>query len=133
MPIPNVTVTGPQFDYLQNNISQQSDSFTAAGGLAYSGLQYVVLLQVAAPEVDLLTPFASQYTNMDSFNSTANFTQVVASLNLHVINRGTVANIGETLASRLNRWLSDHAVLVTQTYANISSGAGFVIDPGNIL
>lgn len=132
MPIPNVTVSPATFEALQSNITAQSNQFTNAASLAHSGLDIVLVIDVEAPEIDLLSPFANHFLNLESFNSTSQFTQVVTSLNLHVINRGTVANVGETLSSRLNRWLSSNGVTVTQVYANISSGAGFIVDPANI-
>jgi hypothetical protein len=132
MPIPNITVTPSQFTDLQQNITDQAEHFNDVSDLAQSGLEIVVDLGDAAPEVDLLNPFAVHFANVESFESTSNFTQVVSALNTHVINRGTTPLPGEGLSDRLNRWLSDNSVMVTQTYANISSGAGFLIDGANI-
>jgi len=132
MPIPNTTVTPSQFDYLERNIASQYSQLGTVSSIAFSGLQYVVLLQVAAPEVDLVNPFAAQYTSMDGLNSTSNFTTIATALNLHVINRGTTLLSTDTLSTRLNRWLADNVLLVTRTFANISSGAGFFIDDANI-
>lgn len=132
MPIPNVTVTPAEFTWLQKNVSDQADVMQAVSAIAYSGLQYVVLLQVVTPEVDLVTPSHSQYQASSSFNSDSNFTSWVTSLNMHVIDRGTTLLATDTTSTRLNRWLSDNSVLVTQTYSRISSGAGFYIDLANI-
>jgi hypothetical protein len=52
---------------------------------------------------------------------------------MHVIDRGTTLLATDTTSTRLNRWLSGEGVQVTQTYARISSGAGFYIDSANIL
>jgi hypothetical protein len=133
MPIPNVTVTGDEFTWLQQNVSDQADVMQTVSAIAYSGLQYVVLLQVVTPEVDLVTPSHSQYQSSSSFNSDSNFTSWVTSLNMHVIDRGTTLLATDTTSTRLNRWLSGEGVQVTQTYARISSGAGFYIDSANIL
>jgi hypothetical protein len=132
MPIVNIPVTPVQFDYLQRNITAQSEQFFDADNLAQSGLQFVVLMQVIAPEVDLVNPFANHLVGMENLNQDSNFTAVVSSLNLHAINRGTTLGPTDTLNTRLNRYLSDNGILVTQTYARISSGAGFLIDSGNI-
>lgn len=132
MPIPNVTVTPEQFEWLQQNVTDQADVLETVSTLAYSGLQYVVLLQVVAPEVDLVNAAYANYQTQSSFESDSNFTAWVTELNLHVIERGTTFEATDTVSTRLNRWLSDNAVLVTQTYARISSGAGFYIDPANI-
>jgi len=132
MPIPNVTVTPAEFEWLQQNVSDQADVMQTVSAIAYSGLQYVVLLQVVTPEVDLVTPSHSQYQASSSFNSDSNFTSWVTSLNMHVIDRGTTLLATDTTSTRLNRWLGDNTVQVTQTYARISSGAGFYIDLANI-
>jgi hypothetical protein len=132
MPIQNIPLTPVQFDYLQHNITAQSLQFVDAADLAQSGLQFVVLLQVIAPEVDLVTPFANHLGGMENLNVDSNFTAVTSALNLHAIDRGTVAGPTDSLNTRLNRYLSDNGILVTQTYARISSGAGFLIDNANI-
>jgi hypothetical protein len=132
MPIPNTPITASDFDYLQQNITDQVAQFSEAAMLAQSGLQYVVDMNIIAPEVDLINAFYGHFVGIESLDSTANFLQVVSQLNTHVINRGTTLQPTDTFSTRLNRWLSDNGVMVTQTYANISSGAGFFIDSGNI-
>jgi hypothetical protein len=132
MPIPSVTLTPAQFTFLQQNLSDQFDQQETVTDLALSGLQYVVLLQTIAPEVDLVLPFNGHFLGQEGFESTSNYVSVVASLNNHVINRGTTLEPGDTPSDRLNRWLSDNAVLVTSTYATLSSGASYIIDPSNI-
>lgn len=132
MPIANTPLTAEQFDWLQENITDQSEQQDEAAALAQSGLEYVVLLQVVAPEVDLVTPFADHLSGMEGFVTDSNFTAVVASMNVHAINRGTTAGPTDTLDTRLNRYLDDNGIKVTQRYARISSGAGFIIDGTNI-
>lgn len=132
MPIANTPLTPAQFDFLQQNITDQSLTQDEAAALAQSGLQFVVLLQEIPPEVDLVNAFADHLINIEGLNTDSNYTAVVASLNLHAINRGTVAGPSDTFNTRLNTWLSDNSVLVSQRYARISSGAGFIIDSGNI-
>ena len=136
MAIPTTPITGAQFDILQNNISAQGDLFPAISDIAESGLNYVVIIDETIPELDLLTPFFNQYNTMTTFDTTGNFTQVVTALNQHVISRGTTALPGETSSDRLNRWLLDNGFgpgggdrKITATYARLSSGAGYIIDP----
>lgn len=132
MPISNTPLDPIEFDYLQQNITDQSFKHDEAAALAQSGLQYVVLLQDIPPEVDLVNPFADHLLQMESIQTDSNFTAVVSALNLHVIERGTTAGPTDTFSTRLNTYLTDNALLVTQRYARISSGAGFIIDSGNI-
>lgn len=150
MPIQRETITPAQFDYLQANITDQAAQFDDASAIAQSGLQYVVLLQTVAPEVDLVNAFANHLTNIEGLDSNANFLQVVSSLNSHVVSRGTTLLPGDTNSDRLNRWLSGQQqlipdglggviddpsstpVLVSTSYAELSSGAGFIIDSCNI-
>lgn len=130
MPISNTPLTKAQFEYLQQNITDVYNTIKSAGAIAQSGLQYVVNLQVAAPEVDLIIPFAQQLTRVDGLDSASNFTGIVAALNLHVITRGATTN--GTLSERLNGDYLDNngdPILVTAQYASISGQAGFVIDP----
>lgn len=130
MPIANTPLTRAQFEYLQQNITDQIEQVTEAGAIAQSGLHYVVLLQVDAPEVDLVNPFFDQLERMEGLHNTANWVPVVAALNTHAVNRGSAA-VG-TLSDRLNQYLSDNAILVTQEYASLSQEAGFTIDVCNI-
>lgn len=132
MPIPQETVLPTSYDYLQQNISFQASQFSVAAELAYSGLQYVVLLQSITPEVDLVTPFSNQYLQMESLDSASYFTQIVSSLNGHVVRRGTNPVTNESLSQRLNRWLWCNGIHVTRTYANLSSGSGWYIDECNV-
>lgn len=132
MPLPANTVTPTQFDYLQDNISMQADQLGVASDLAYSGLQYIVLLQATTPEVDLVNPAATHFTKMENADNSALFTQIVAALNNHVTIRGTNPQASESLSDRLNRWLWCNELQVTRTYATISSGAGWLIDECNI-
>jgi Putative Ig domain len=136
MPIANTPLTAVQFEALQQNITDVYHALQHAGTIAQSGLQYVVDLQTAAPEVDLVIPFYQQYLKIDGLNSVSNFTTIAASLNLHAITRGATAT-GD-LSTRLNEYLArtDNAVLgpvkVDQDYATISSAAGFLISSGHI-
>lgn len=132
MPLPQETVLPTSFDYLQQNISLQAGQFSLAAELSYSGLQHVVLLQAVTPEVDLVNPFANHFSQMESLDNAAYFTQIVSTLNGHVVRRGTNPVTNESLSQRLNRWLWCNGLLVTRTYANLSSGAGWYIDECNI-
>lgn len=132
MPIENIPLDPIDFDFLQQNITDQSDKQAEAAVLAQSGLEFVVLLQKIPCEVDLVTPYADHLVGMENLDTDSNFSGVVAATNNHVITRGTTAGPTDTLSTRLNRYLSDNSILVTQTYARISSGAGFIIDAGNI-
>ena len=132
MPIQNTPLTPAQFDALQVNITEQSEVIEGAATIAQSGLQFVVLLQEIPSEVDLVNPFADHLLSIEGLNTDSNFTAVVASLNQHLINRGTTAQTNDTFSTRLNRWFSDNGVQVSSTYARISSGAGYIIDSANI-
>ncbi len=135
MPIPSVTVTGAQFNAFAVNIKQQSDKLSNASDLAQSGLDVLVALNVPAPEIDLLDTFYNHFQQVDTLDGDSAFFQVVAALNQHVINRGTVAQAGEVPADRLNRWLATVSLgntKVPATYARISSGAGYIISCSNI-
>lgn len=133
MPIEDIPLSATDFDFLQQNITDQSFKFDESSGLAQSGLQFVVLLQKIPCEVDLVTPYANHLINIEGLETDSNFTSVTASLNTHVISRGTTLGPTDTLNTRLNRYLSDNSIMVTQRYARISSGAGFFIDSGNVL
>src|SRR5438046_2515707 len=126
MAIANTALTKAQFEYLQQNITDVYNIVKHAGTIAQSGLQYVVSLQVAAPEVDLIGPFNQQLNRIDGFDSTSNFTAIAAALNLHALTRGA-SGVG-SLSDRLNEYLSTNSVLVTADYQSISEAAGFTID-----
>jgi len=132
MPIANTPLTKDQFEFLQQNITDQVTAVTEAGIIAQSGLHYVVLLQVDAPEVDLVNPFFFQLQRTEALQAATNWIPVVAALNSHAVTRGA-GSVG-TLSDRLNQYLENggNRILVTQEYANLSLQAGFVIDPCNI-
>jgi hypothetical protein len=130
MPISNTPLTREQFEFLQQNITDQVMELTTAGTIAQSGLHYVVLLQVDAPEVDLVTPFYSQLQRTEALNTASVFLPTVSALNLHAVTRGSSGTT--TLSDGLNQYLTDNAILVSSTYANLSAQAGFIIDPCNI-
>lgn len=132
MPIANTPLTKAQFEFLQDNITDQVTTVEQAGTIAQSGLHYVVLLQVDAPEVDLVTPFFFQLQRSESLAATSNWIPVVAALNNHAILRGAPAT--GTPSERLNAYLENGGdrILVSQDYANLSAEAGFIVDPCNI-
>jgi len=132
MPIENTPLDPIQYDFLQQNITDQSSKYDEAGSLAQSGLEFVVLLQKIPCEVDLVNPFADHLLNIEGTNSDSTFSAVTSALNNHVIDRGTTQQVGDTLDTRLNRYLSNNSILVTERFARISSGAGFIIDGANI-
>lgn len=132
MPIANTPLTKAQFEFLQDNITDQVTAVTLAGTIAQSGLHYVVLLQVDAPEVDLVNPMFFQMQRSEALAAYTNWLPAVAALNTHAITRG--ASSSGTVSERLNQYLENNGdrILVSQTYANMSIQAGFTIDPCNI-
>ena len=132
MPLPQNTVTKVEFEALMGYITLEKTGFDEAQGYANSGLQYVVLMQRVTPEVDLVTPHAAHYLNLETQNNYSNFTSIVNSLNTHVVNRGTTSIPGETMSARLNRWLWCQGIRVTKVYNSISTAAGWTIDWCNV-
>ena len=91
MPIANTVLTKTEFEYLQQNITDQYNVIASAGVLAETGLHYVVLLQVDAPEVDLIDPFALQVTRSESLSDPKYFLGVVSAMDNHAITRSALA------------------------------------------
>lgn len=131
MAIPNTPLTGPEFEYLADNIVAQVEAVGSGEGLAQSGLHYIVLLQVDAPEVDLVNPFNDQLQKMENINSYSNWVQVVAALNAHGATRGAVQT--GTISDRLNAYFTSESICVSQTYADISLLTGYTIDGSHIV
>jgi hypothetical protein len=129
MPIANVVLTKEQFEFLQQNITDQYTVAQLTSVYAESGLHYVVLLQVDAPEVDLVNPFYAQLQRMDTLGVETNWTQITAQLNTHAALRGATGT--GSLTEKLNAYLENggNRILVSSTYATISAAAGFIIDP----
>ena len=130
MPITNVPLSHDQFEYLQQNVTDQVFQVMAARDIAYSGLHYCVLMQVDAPEVDLVNPFNDQLSRMDGLQNLTNWVAITTAMNTHVIVR--TSSVG-SLSDRLNAYLTAYGVLVTPTYAELSAIGGFIIDPSHIL
>lgn len=131
MPVAPTPITPSQFVALEANITAQAEQMDTIASVAQSGLQYVTLLDVTQPELDLLTPFYNHLLNIESSTSLSLFVNVTISLNNHVVQRATSATVGDQSA-RLNYYLSNNAIKVSQLYATISSGGGYYIDAGNI-
>ncbi len=132
MPIANTPLSKEEFQFLQQNITDQIETVELAGTIAQSGLHYVVLLQVDAPEVDLVQPFFFQLNRSEGLAATSNWLPAVAALNNHAIVRGGPST--GTPSERLNAYLDNDGdrILVTQEYANLTAATGIIIDPCNI-
>jgi hypothetical protein len=115
-----------------NNISDQASQMNDIAAIAQSGLEYVTLLDVTQPELDLLNPFYNHLLNIESSTALGLFQNVTKSLNNHVVQRSTSPTVGDQSA-RLNYYLQTNVLLVTNLYAQISSGAGYYIDPSHII
>jgi hypothetical protein len=132
MPVSPVPITPSQFTDLMNNISDQANQMQTIAGIAQSGLEYVTLLDVTQPELDLLYPFYNNLLNVESSTALALFQNVTKSLNNHIVQRATAPTIGDQSA-RLNYYLQTNALTVHNVYAVVSSGAGYYIDPSHIV
>lgn len=132
MPVAPVPVTPAQFTSLMNNISDQATQMNTIAGIAQSGLEYVTLLNVTQPELDLLTPFYNHLLNVESSTALGLFSNVAKSLNNHIVQRATSPITGDQSA-RLNSYLNLNVLTVTSVYATISSGGGYYIDPTHVL
>lgn len=132
MPVAPVPVSKAQFTSLMNNISDQATQMNTIAGIAQSGLEYVTLLNVTQPELDLLTPFYNHLLNVESSTALGLFSNVTKSLNNHIVQRATSPALGDQSA-RLNWYLQTETLTVTSVYATISSGGGYYIDPTYVL
>jgi len=132
MPIANTVLTKTEFEYLQQNITDQYNVIASAGVLAETGLHYVVLLQVDAPEVDLIDPFALQVTRSESLSDPKYFLGVVSAMDNHAITRSAlaIATVG-TQSAKLNAYLENggNHIMVSQEYADLALLTGITIDP----
>jgi len=131
MPVAPLPITPSQFVALEANITAQAAQMSTIASVAQSGLQYVTMLDVTQPELDLLTSFYNHLLNVESSTSLALFVNVTISLNNHIVQRATSSTVGDQSA-RLNWYLSDNAIKVSNSYALISSGGGYYIDPSHI-
>jgi hypothetical protein len=132
MPVSPVPITPSQFTDLMNNISDQASQMQTIAGIAQSGLEYVTLLDVTQPELDLLYPFYNNLLNVESSTALALFQNVTKSLNNHVVQRATSPTIGDQSA-RLNYYLQTNVLTVHAVYATVSADAGYTIDPSHIV
>jgi hypothetical protein len=129
MPITNTPLTKSQFEYLQQNITDQVLAVESAGDIAQSGLHFIVLLQIDAPEIDLINPFFTHLQRTEGLSSTSTWLPVVTALNTHAITRGA-AIAGASSSERLNTYLENggNRIFVSSDYATLSEAVGFVID-----
>jgi len=131
MPVAPLPITPSQFVALEANITAQAAQMSTIASVAQSGLQYVTMLDVTQPELDLLTSFYNHLLNVESSTSMALFVNVTISLNNHIVQRATSSAVGDQSA-RLNWYLNGEGIKVSSSYATISSGGGYYIDPGNV-
>jgi hypothetical protein len=89
----------------------------------FDSVYQVVLLNSVDPEVDLLSPFWNTYLlNSNVAISDENLLASVRAINSHVIVRGAYTTIDGYFAA-------NPGLLVTQTWADLSRDAGYIIDP----
>ena len=100
----------------------------------YDNLITIVDLQSAFldVEVDLLDPFNQSYNTVSSQNTLtpSYFLNNISSLHTHIMNRATDGS--GIKYTDINDWLSDEAISVFSTYADMSDDAGWAIDHDNI-
>jgi hypothetical protein len=132
MAIPNVVLSKTQFEYLANNIVNQTYAVASGADIAQTGLDYVVQLDDAAPSVDLVNPLYDHMVRMDGVAVDNIWAAVCTSLNTHAINRYDPTATG-TVSTRLNAYFANKSIQVPQKYADLSEIGGFVIDGDYIL
>lgn len=123
-----------QRDYktVATDIANGYDSQTLATGDYFDAVYQIVLLQSIRPEVDLLNVYFSTYQVMtDILTSTSSLLGAVRALNNHVLNQGGYANIDAFLDDASGNMYG--AGRVPQTWADLSSQAGYTISAANII
>lgn len=118
-------ISGANYAAVATNYANARDRVVSAVGYLFQAVYQIVLLQDIIPEVDLLQEFYSSYlVNNDLLKSPVNFLPAVRSINNHVLSRGTDAS--------LDAYLTAEGVTVPQTWADLSSAAGFTIAQSHI-
>jgi len=111
-----------QYTVMSTNLGDQYAKFGEIATLATDCLTYLVQIAEVDPEIDMLFDFYPQSLKFGT-SRIQEFRQVVTSIQSHVINRSGLS---------LNDYLAANSILVTQDFANLSSGLGFPIDPSHI-
>jgi hypothetical protein len=99
----------------------------------YAAVEYIVLLQVVNPEVDLLTPFWNAYLSVSNtamaFARNSMMIDAVRALNNHILNYDNAASIN-TAYDTIDKYLADStgqgssmANALQQTWADLSQEA----------
>ena len=104
-----------------------ADEYAGAYNLAFDIRDYlfnavykIVMLQVIAPEVDLLQTYWDSYlVNATLYSSAINLTAAVKAMESHVLTRGGYDTVDEYLAAE--------GIQVPQAWADLSSDAGYPI------
>jgi hypothetical protein len=110
---------------IATNIATARDSILSAVDDFYSNVYEIVMLNDIQQTLDLLEPLYSAYTVSDTSLRTITLYQTaISSLNNHILTRGGYSNI--------NQYLTAEEVEVPQTFADLSSLAGFPIDESHI-
>jgi hypothetical protein len=118
-----VVLNKTQYETIAESLATQYAVFGTASSEAQVILQYIVELDDLYPSLDLLQPF---YTHAQGMGASAinNFRTAVGALQNHVISRS---------GTDLNTYLGNNLIKVSPTFAELSSGLGFPIDPSHIL
>ncbi len=113
-------ISGANYAAVATNYANARDKVVSSVDYLFQAVYQIVLLQDIIPEVDLLQEFYSSYlVNNDILKSPVNFLPAVRSINNHVLSRGTDAS--------LDAYLESEGVTIPQTWADLSSAAGFTI------
>ena len=110
---------------IATNIATARDNIVSVVDNFYSNVYEIVLLDDIQQTLDLLEPMYSAYSVSDTSLRTITLYQTaISALNNHILTRGGYSNI--------NQYLAAEGIDVPQTFADLSSLAGFPIDASNI-
>ena len=121
-------ISGASYVSVATSYAHARDKVVASVGYLFTAVYEIVLLQEILPEVDLLQEFYNSYLiNNDLLKSPVNFLPAVRAINNHVLSRGGALLTHGTDAS-LDAYLYNEGDLkVPQSWADLSSAAGFTI------
>ena len=118
-------ISGTDYFAVASNYATARDAMVSAVTYFFEAVYQIVLIQEIIPEVDLLNEFYNSYLiNNDNLKSVVNLLPAVKSLNNHVLTRSS--------ATSLDGYLDNQGITVPNTWAVLSSAAGFTISESNI-
>jgi hypothetical protein len=125
-------ISGADYSTIAIAYSNARDSQLQVKQYLFDSVYEIVQSNIVKAEVDLLIPFWNTYLyGLNTNSSPQSLLEAVRAINAHVLKESSHEDGNGDVT--LDAYLDGEGVTVPQTWADLSSAAGYDISPGNIV